>query len=469
MFKRYLILLVLLASSVVAVQAQDATMTAPIIALAKGDFWAINPDDGSMTQITQHRQDLYYAQPSSQQDIAISPDGQYLAYLQTPRFFAIAMKNNLLGNMGWTPSDIILLNLATGEERVIASQQPNVKYSDSVRLWYRWNLRWSPDGSQLAYYQYRGWQGDSSFQSQMMIYDWQIDKTFTLAEGNDYLSEAAWLREGIGIGATVYNAESEVIAHHYLNDGMIVGHPLVYQGTEYIFVDSADVASPNRAHVYLMDVRTGEYGRVEGYESSVSASAPEGALVFIKDDNDTRPWYVIDPQSGAIFTPPRQAPYAVDFTFSPDGKQFAYVLIGTSVNITDLKGKELVVDLPANAIIWGSKQYIVGSREGSQDMPVVPTTDFDTTRRCGILPAVGLVAGGEGRVIAGGGPNRVRSAPDAEAEVIGQIPEGATFTVVDGQQGVCAGAIRWAQISYDGVIGWTAQGVGSQVFLEAVA
>ena len=240
MFKRFLALLLVGLLGVVGVQAQEATV-APIIALAKGDFWAINPDDGSMTQITEHGQDLYYAQPGSQRDLAISPDGKYLAYLKTPRFFAIAMKNNLLGNMGWTPSDIVLLNLATGEETVIAVQQPNVKYSDSVRLWYRWNLKWSPDGSQLAYYQYRGWQGDPSFQSQIVIYDRSLNKTATVVESGGYLDEVGWLREGISVGTTVYNTSYEVTAHHYLTDGMIVGHPLTYQGVEYVIVDSADV------------------------------------------------------------------------------------------------------------------------------------------------------------------------------------------------------------------------------------
>ena len=190
--------------------------------------------------------------------------------------------------------------------------------------------------------------------------------------------------------------------------------------------------------------------------------------MFIKDDNDTRPWYVIDPQSGAIYNSPRQDPYAVDFTFSPDGKQFAYILIGTSVNITDLKGKDLVVDLPANAIMWGSKQYTVADKAGMQNEAFTPNHDFESPRRCGSLPAVGLVAGGEGRVIAGSTANRIRSAPDTEAEQLGQIPAGELFDVVDGQQGVCSGGIRWAQVSYDGVTGWTAEGANGQVFLEAV-
>jgi Tol biopolymer transport system component len=449
------------------VQAQEPT--APIIALAKNDFYAINPDDGSFTQITHHQEDLYFDQPSFQRDLAISPDGQYLAYLKTPRFFAIAMKNGLLGNFGFGPSDVVLLNLATGEEKVIAQQQANVKWSDSVRLWYRWKLNWSPDGSQLAYYQYRGFTGEPSFQAQIMIYDRVTDKTVTLVQSEDYLDETAWLAEGISVGPVVYNTNGDVIVQHSLTDRMIFGHPLMYQGREYAIIDRADVI-PHDGRVYLMDLMTGEYKVVEGYESSVSATAQDDSLVFIKDDNDTRPWYVINPKTGAIFTPPKQAPYAVDFTFSPDGKQFAYVLIGTSVNITDLKGKQLVVELAARTIIWGSKRYTIASKSGDQSAPVMSTDVFNITTssaECGTLPPVGLVSGGQGRVMVGSGPNRIRSEANAGAAVIGKIPEGAIFTVINGQ-GVCSDNIRWVQVESQGVIGWTAEGADGQVFLEGV-
>jgi hypothetical protein len=286
-------------------------------------------------------------------------------------------------------------------------------------------------------------------------------------QSDQYLDETAWLNEGIAVGPTIYNTNSEIVAQHYLNERMTFGHPLTYQGGEYAIVDSADVI-PHDGRVYLMNMLTGEFGVVDGYESSISATSPENSLVFIKDDNDTRPSFVVDPQSGAKFIPPRQAPYAIDFTVAPDGRQFAYILIGTSVNITDLKGKELVVDLAANTIIWGAKQYTVAAKTGDQSAPVVPTNDFDTVKRCGTVVPVGLVAGGQGKVIVGGGPNRVRSAPSPDAGQIGQIPQGATFNVLFGGNGVCNGAIRWVQIEYQGLTGWTAQGADGQAFLEPV-
>ena len=463
--RRILILLlsVLVMSSVV--QAQEPL--APIIALSKGDFYAINPVDGSIKQLTHHPAIAGEGSPNSQRDLAISPDGQYLAYRQTPRFFQVAMKNNLIGNLGDMPSDIVLLNLSTGAEKVIANQQPNVSYNDTPRLWYRAYLTWSPDSSQVAYTQTRGIEGQTNYQAQLMIYDPLVGQAFTFVDGKQPLGKIAWLLEGIAAGTTVWDIGGHVIAHNYLNEGMTLGHYLPYDYGEYAIVDSADVI-PHDGRMYVMDLLTGEYSVVEGYQSSISAVTPENSLVFFKDDNDTRPQSVVNPQTGAVFVPIEKPPYAADFTFSPDGKQFTYTLLDTSINISDLNGNERVVPFSTDTIMWSSKQYTIASNMGDQSAPVEPTTDFDNVKRCGTLPAVGLVQEGQGKVIVGGGLNRIRNAPNAEANVIGQIAEGATFKVVYGQQGVCSNAIRWAQVEYQGVTGWTAEGADGQAFLEAV-
>ena len=446
-------------------EAQDQSV--PLIAVSKGDFYAISPADGSIKQLTHHPSLAGDGSPYSQRDLAISPDGQYLAYLQTPRFFAIAMKNNLTGNLGSIPADVVLLNLSTGTEKVIATQQPNVKYSDNARLWYRGNLTWSPDGSQVAYYQTRGTYGETNYQSQLMIYNPSDDQTVKLADGKQPLDEIAWLMEGVSAGTSVWDIAGGPIVHNFMNDGMVFEHFTPYQYGEYAIVDSADVI-PHDGKVYLMDMLTGEYSVVDGIQSSVSKADPDHSLVFIKDDNDTRPSYVINPKNGAIFTPPKQAPYAVDFTFSPDGQQFAYILLNTSVNISDLNGHDLTVNLNADTIIWGNKQYTIASKTGDQSAPVNATEDFYNEKRCGTVPPVGLDAGGQGKVIVGGGANRVRHAPSAEAEPIGQIPEGATFTMAEGQQGVCSNGMIWVHVRYKNLDGWTAEGADGKVFLEPV-
>ncbi len=464
MFKRPILVLVLgllLLASVV--QAQDKI--APIVAVSKGDFYTINPDDGTVKQVTDHQQRLYSDQPSSQRDLAISPDGHYLAYRQTPEFFIQAVHNNEIGNYGESPSDIMLLDLTTGQERAIVQHRGVVK--DKLEWRYRGSLAWSPDSTRLIYFEYHNSFEKVNRTGQIISYNTVTSQLTTLIDSSESIWRLSWYGDTIVADTSVYTSAGAPVSKFFLNDGMTSNYALHYQGHDYVIVDSADVI-PHKGRLYVMDVLTGDHGVINGLQSSISAVTPENSLVFIKDDNDTRPWYVINPQTGEKFIPPNQAPYAVDYTFAPDGQHFAYIRLNTSVNISDMNGKEIEVDFKASTIIWGGKQYTVATETGDQSAPVMPTNDFDNAKRCGTLPAVGLVKGGQGKVIVGGGPNRVRNAPNADADKIGQIPEGATFNVVDGQQGVCSDSIRWVQVVYDGVTGWTAEGADGQVFLEVV-
>lgn len=70
-----------------------------------------------------------------------------------------------------------------------------------------------------------------------------------------------------------------------------------------------------------------------------------------------------------------------------------------------------------------------------------------------------LAAGGQGRVtLYPNQPNRIRTTPDFNAQVVGYIPVGATFSVVNGPY--CAQGTQWFLVSYNGVTGWTGEGNG---------
>ncbi len=466
MVKRFVLIVissVLLIASVV--QAQDSI--APIIAVSKGDIYTINPVDGSIKQLTNHHQTLYSDQPGSQRDLALSPDGHYLAYRQAPQFFIEAMSQDLIGNFGESPSDIILLNLMTGEEKVIAQQEPNMTANDREKWWFRSSLSWSSDSTRLIFFQFHLVFDAKNYIGQIMSANIVTNQLTTLVETTEPIWRLKWSGDFILADTSVYTSAGAPVTRFYLTDGMTSNYFIYRQGRDYVMVDSADVI-PHDGRMYVMDLLTGEYDVIAGDQASISAVTPQDSLVFIKDDNDTRPRKVVNLQTGATFVPIEKPPYAVDFTFSPDGKQFAYVLLDTSVNISDLNGNERVVPFDADTILWSGKQYTVADTNGDQSAPVEPTTDFFNAKRCGTLPAVHLVAGGQGKVIVGGGPNRVRSLPNADAARIGQIPEGATFNVLVGGQGVCSNGIRWAQVEYQGVTGWTAEGADGQAFLEPV-
>lgn len=82
----------------------------------------------------------------------------------------------------------------------------------------------------------------------------------------------------------------------------------------------------------------------------------------------------------------------------------------------------------------------------------------------GFMPSR-LIIGELGRVMPGDA-NNVRDAANPGGSLLGQIPAGGTFTVLDGP--VCEGGRAWWQVDYSGLIGWTVEGSGSEYYLEPV-
>jgi hypothetical protein len=67
-----------------------------------------------------------------------------------------------------------------------------------------------------------------------------------------------------------------------------------------------------------------------------------------------------------------------------------------------------------------------------------------------------------------GDPNNIRALPSSGAERVGQIPAGASFTVIGGP--TCADNLTWWQVNFNGIIGWTAEAAANGVYwLEPVS
>ncbi len=82
----------------------------------------------------------------------------------------------------------------------------------------------------------------------------------------------------------------------------------------------------------------------------------------------------------------------------------------------------------------------------------------------GFMPSR-LVKGSYGRVtLYPNLPNRTREFPSYYGIVNGSIPAGGSFVVLDGPN--CAQNTAWWLVNYNGLVGWTAEGSGSQYWLE---
>lgn len=78
-----------------------------------------------------------------------------------------------------------------------------------------------------------------------------------------------------------------------------------------------------------------------------------------------------------------------------------------------------------------------------------------------------LVAGEMGRVLPGS-PNNLRNQPNASGALLGQIPGGGAFTVIEGP--VCDPAGRaWWRVSYGNNTGWTVEGQAITYFVEPIS
>jgi hypothetical protein len=98
------------------------------------------------------------------------------------------------------------------------------------------------------------------------------------------------------------------------------------------------------------------------------------------------------------------------------------------------------------------------------DIAMTPVEGEAVAFTCSAALPARLAVGGTGRVLPGD-PNRVRSVPALDGELVGQIPSGETFSVIGGP--VCGGDLVWWQVTYGDVSGWTAEGV-DDYFVEPV-
>lgn len=101
--------------------------------------------------------------------------------------------------------------------------------------------------------------------------------------------------------------------------------------------------------------------------------------------------------------------------------------------------------------------------EGGSSYWTEPYIETGTT--CPGFVTSRLAKGGYGRVTLWPNlPNRMREFPSYQGFIIGSIPAGGGFAVLDGPN--CAQNTAWWLVNYNGAVGWTAEGTGGQYWLE---
>lgn len=447
----------------------------PLIITVQGEMRALNPDD-STTVIPTRSPAQMRALQLTDEDAVMSPDGRYLLYRDVPEFFAVAWNNNETGNVGILPTDLILVELATGNATTIASHPDDAVPGNATFLFNRGGvagraMTFAPDSSAIAYSEVRrSCQAVVPFCARTMLYDITSGEARELAFSPEPgLEPVSWTAAGIIVERTVY-APSGAIVHdnRFLSDSAVpVPYHLVTSTGIMQPVDQFGIPDPE-PFVFAFGVLDDTYYSFPGFISKVSRLNPTGSILLLAHDNDTRPREVYNPDGERIYFPDSTAPFETDFVLSPDGQFVAFTLTTAPPTYQVLNTQGAVVwEGQGRTLAWGPLDYTVGFSDGRLT-PGRETGLFEDVSACGPLDDVGLTPGGVGYMLPGNA-RLVRAAPSQAAPQIGTIPGNVTFAVVDGQQNVCNGGFRWAQVEFDGVRGWTAQGASfaGGLYMEA--
>lgn len=448
------VVLILVAGGGVRAQADS-----PLIIQREGNLHLLF-EDGTTRLLTNRQESLIRAYALDRRNVYPAPGGRHLVYRDVPLFAAEAWNNNETGNVGELPTDLFLIDLASGEQTQIAAHTPGMRWRQG-EMWYRaafgHGAAWSLDGMHFAYVETTPSPSGSRYRWWML--DVASGRIIQVAEADDTWSgtfRLHWTAYGLAIGTTVYNLRGEIASQTFLPETVLGEYLVHYDGRDLITLNPRGSVLEDGT-VYMMDIRSGEYFTASGYVTVVSAFAPETSLRLLDYTNDTRPRSVVTPRGQFVFAEDGQAPYAADFVLSPDGARFAYEEVGVGARgsvIMDAAGEEHLLEA-TQVVGWGAPLYTLAHGDG--DAILEPSAQWETPEACGSLPPAGLVRGGAG-VVLGTTPNRLRSAPDVDAEVLGNIRAGESFSVMDAQQGICNDGIRWAQVWYEGIVGWTAEG-----------
>ncbi len=142
--------------------------------------------------------------------------------------------------------------------------------------------------------------------------------------------------------------------------------------------------------------------------------------------------------------------------------------IGDGFNLT--AGCNNLITLPASTTATGYHRVFFDTNfDGVDEWVVVVYSDYTyfglcsaPRYECGTLTPR-LSVGNIGHVSLDGFPNNLRSNAGESGQLIGEIPTGGEFRVIDGPR--CASGISFWLVDYNGLQGWTAEGQGTDYFV----
>jgi hypothetical protein len=116
------------------------------------------------------------------------------------------------------------------------------------------------------------------------------------------------------------------------------------------------------------------------------------------------------------------------------------------------------------AVVWSYGQWYLLS--GQTTPPVVTSPTAVSQQIPTVCPGfkVSRLTAGRTAHITPGAANNIRSIASTKGVLLGQIPAGATLSVLEGP--TCADNLAWWRVNYNGIIGWTAEGADNTYWMR---
>jgi hypothetical protein len=385
--------------------------------------------------------------------------------------------------MGFIPSNIWILDTATGNAARAADQPPDASFwqegvTDKVIM--RGNPAWSPDGSQIVWAElvipesqyrlvtYNVVNGSQTVIVPQLPYPW--------ADGGFFdIPTVTWGNRGITADVVAVNASSgdfEERLYLYAPDGSLIYDSLIgSSATEWPFTKAWTTYNGQQyfgltypsGKRFLLDPAIGDQQPMPAIPELHSLTAPNGSVsAYVAPNVDAagnikEHWTVIYPdrsqeQELAFSGTPES------IAIAPDGQSLAYitdaVYVWSNGSASAVPGTQGIGSSWGVGVVWGANDWRV--RTVSEPTGSGGAGGVGGGMACS--PAPRLTLGTAGQVLPGL-PNVIRTQPrrGSDSAIIGEIPGGGVFAVENGP--VCGPEGRyWWRVDYQGIKGWTAEG-----------
>jgi len=437
-------------------QPQPKTVPTPIFQRFS-DLWFVN---GNVPDRLTHHKTL--------DDVVVSPDGTKIAFTVFAEMSIKAIEETGGYGGGTLPNKILIADFTTGKTTLISGQPEDAVFPPYVTA----NMigishskpTWSPDGCCLAWGEV--YQHSDNYHLRQVVYDlstgerriiYQPEEQYGVpnpvpmewGDAGLLIHEVSWDNKTLHT-LHVYSWIGEHINTIELGDTSVIDSGWIRDGRQsYVGVRYSD-----KDNWFRFDPVSGDMTQIPYPIEYYSPADPLHSLGIAKtEDGWSVRGYVEGQEHNFIF------PHTIHFAISPDGQSVVYSTGNHNFEIFHL-GDDLATYLGHFSdtvhVVWGAMERRVRYPD-----PIVATGFYGCLDMTDQLFEIG----DRGRVTAGD-PNVLRILPGTSAGRVGLLPGEAEFTVISGP--ICRNGFTWWRVDADGVIGWTAEGSGVNLWLERI-